>query len=385
MDDFTRGLKKSVQVTLGKDSDWGVNPLVVIGLTEAMLDLELTEEQMFKAVRGYVRQLAGQIHPDQANSRISVERQRQIFQAFEVLDDRTRFSRALEEFRLLKSEDRKEIRILSQSLARAQQELASAQRRESAVSREQRKLERDKQIFYREERKRKSVIAELRLEANRSETDYRRARKQAGIWKDRFDRISFYTYLLMDDIGLEEVPGVHTFDAKWLCVVSLVNPDTKPNDSQRILDDKGVVVQSFVDAMCSLEIQEESQKAIVENWKSVLEKFSPREDEDFQRSYVPRLTLVTLSSGKPSIVYGSGSALFGGRVVGSIPPDRMEIGRRQLTHLIDRDSLFESISPTLVVGGLAIHGKLLKLERGLSTQKKTVQRFNTKFVILGVG
>ncbi len=385
MDDFTRGLKKSVQVTLGKDSDWGVNPLVVIGLTEAMLDLELTEEQMFKAVRGYVRQLAGQIHPDQANSRISVERQRQIFEAFEVLDDRRRFSKALEEFRLLKSEDRKEIRILSQSLARAQQELASAQSRESTVSREQRKLERDKQIFYREERKRKSAITELRLEANRSATDYRRARVQAGVWKGRFDRLSFYTYLLMDDIGLEEVPGVHAFDAKWLCVVSLVNPDTRPNDSQRILDDKGVVVQPFVDAMNSLEIQEESQRVIVKNWKSALKMLGSPEDQDFQGRYVPRLTLATLSSGKPSIVYGSTSTLFGGRVVGSIPPNRMEIGRRQLTHLVDRDSLFESISPTLVVGGLAIHGKLLKLERGLSTQKKAIQRFNTKFVILGVG
>lgn len=150
MSDFSRDLKKRVEQALGHGPAWGeVNPLVVIGLTEAMLDLGLTEDQMYKAVRSYVRQLASQVHPDRPTANVSENRRQQIFRAFEVLDDRNQFSKALAEFRSLKSEDRKELRLLHEALANVKDKLFKLQEREAEFTHGLAQLERDRLIFER--------------------------------------------------------------------------------------------------------------------------------------------------------------------------------------------------------------------------------------------
>lgn len=113
MDFFSQSLKAQLKETLGQSKPWGdVNPLVVIGLTEAILDLNLTEDQMYAAIRSYVRQLAAQIHPDRRPGNVSAERQEQILGAFNWLDDQENFSLALADFKTLKAEDRREIRVV---------------------------------------------------------------------------------------------------------------------------------------------------------------------------------------------------------------------------------------------------------------------------------
>ncbi len=116
MDDFTKGLRDQLEKTIGggvKTAPWGeVNPLITIGLTEAILDLGLTEDQIYAVIRSYGRQLAAQVHPDRNAFNISAERQRQIIGAFVFLDDRQKFSLALADFRTIKADDRRESKIL---------------------------------------------------------------------------------------------------------------------------------------------------------------------------------------------------------------------------------------------------------------------------------
>lgn len=386
MDDFTRGLKKDVQVALGKGSDWDVNPLVVIGLTEAMLDLELTEEQMFKAVRGYVRQLASQIHPDQNASKISDERRGQIFQAFEVLDDRERFSRALAEFRLLKSEDRKEIRLLRESLARAKAEVEVVKAKEDLLQKERRKLDRDKDQFDREDGNRKLVVAALREEANRSAHEVRRAKSQARGWKARYESLDLFTSLTLDDRGLEQVSGVSVFDARWLAIACLVaSTHINPKETYEVLGEGGVVASNLHEAMNTLEISADNQEAVIERWKAGFEIFSTPESTGYRGNFIPQLVLLKLSAGRPTCVYGQKSVVAGGRIIGSIPQSRQSVGRRQLTHLIEADSVFKNLSTVLSVGGLAVHGELLKLAVDAGGNRTATRKLNTKLVILGVG
>ena len=162
MDSFTRSLKRSVDAALGKTSPWGkINPLVVIGLTEALLDLHLSEDQMYAAVRSYVRQLAAQVHPDRSPTNVTATRQLEIIEALNILDDRAAFSYALKEFRELKGEDRKELAILRNALSNARTKLEGFDARELKLAQETREFEGHRRRFEVDEETRKNRVVYL--------------------------------------------------------------------------------------------------------------------------------------------------------------------------------------------------------------------------------
>ncbi len=162
--DFTQSLKAQVEKALGQKSVWGdVNPLVIIGLTEAILDLGLSEDQIYSVVHSYGRQLAAQVHPDRPQPNVSSERQGQILSAFDVLNDRDNFAKALAEFRTIKAEDRREVRLLVQTLAALRHQIAGYETQFERVEIGRKKLDHDYQFYLklkREEPARTPILEE---------------------------------------------------------------------------------------------------------------------------------------------------------------------------------------------------------------------------------
>jgi hypothetical protein len=120
-------MRKQLQKALGQQK-WEENPLVTIGLTHAILSLNLTDKHLFRVVHSYVRQLAAAVHPDNAgpSPTVQVHEHRKIMAAFEYLDNESNFLMALDEFRTLKAEDQHEIAILRAALRVAHEQLERA-------------------------------------------------------------------------------------------------------------------------------------------------------------------------------------------------------------------------------------------------------------------
>lgn len=99
------------------------NPLVVIGLSDAILALPLNDEQLHAAVRNYSRRMAGFQNEqlDQANPAFRLEtpeqkaRRLQVYEAHSRIDDFNDFQKALKEFKELYAEG-----VIEENLLRAQ-------------------------------------------------------------------------------------------------------------------------------------------------------------------------------------------------------------------------------------------------------------------------
>jgi chromosome segregation ATPase len=124
---------------------WEENPLVAIGLSHAILSLKVTDEQLFRIVRSYVRQLAAAVHPDSADPLRDTQppENRKIMVAFELLDNESNFQTALDEFRNLKAEDRHEITILRAALRAKEEQLDRANEDIRELGKARRQLKQD--------------------------------------------------------------------------------------------------------------------------------------------------------------------------------------------------------------------------------------------------
>lgn len=145
MDLFAQNLRSQMQKAFGQKLPWGdVNPLVVIGLTEAILDLELTEGQMYAIIRSYGRQLAAQIHPDRKPTNVSLERQGQILNAFNFLDNNENFVKALSDFRNFKADDRREVKILTKTVSALRRQIEGFESQIWQIREERENLEKER-------------------------------------------------------------------------------------------------------------------------------------------------------------------------------------------------------------------------------------------------
>jgi uncharacterized protein YoxC len=112
---FARSLERDILTPLGKAWGSGLNPLVLIGLTEAILDLGLSEQQLHAAVRSYSRQLSAQVHPDRAHG-FTKQRQQEIIGAFNAIDNFELFCICLIDFKNAQAEERHEIGVLREAV-----------------------------------------------------------------------------------------------------------------------------------------------------------------------------------------------------------------------------------------------------------------------------
>lgn len=157
---------RMIQALTGASSEQKANPLVEIGLSKAILNLPLTNEQLHAAVRNYSRRLAGvqneQLDQDNPSYRVeSAElkaRRFRIYEAHSRIDALSDFLDALREFTELHSEEKTQIAMLRakiNTLRDAEREMSRQQdeaglrelrlkRMEGEIKRERVQLEADK-------------------------------------------------------------------------------------------------------------------------------------------------------------------------------------------------------------------------------------------------
>jgi len=105
-------IKENIEIAQGKRQPKPpVNPLVTIGLSDAILNLPIPPESLYKIVMSYLRQLIGQIHPD-ANQTTESPEVVAIREAADQLKDVATFRIALTEFRTIRNEAKRERQVL---------------------------------------------------------------------------------------------------------------------------------------------------------------------------------------------------------------------------------------------------------------------------------
>lgn len=104
------------------------NPLVVIGLAPHVIDLGLSSEELFDYVtKDVARRLLMRFHPDRAAGAVEALQLRYA-EAYERLQDRDAFERALEDFRSSRTQRHKDQELAEERLSRANQATADTNR-----------------------------------------------------------------------------------------------------------------------------------------------------------------------------------------------------------------------------------------------------------------
>jgi hypothetical protein len=383
MSDFAQTIREKLEKATGKRLPWGdVNPLVVIGLTEAILDLGLNEEQMYPVVRSFLRQLAAQVHPDRNPKNVSVSRQQEILAALNYLDDRESFSRALDHFRTLKAEDRREIKLLSQTVNALRKQAAEVDKKEIAVRQEKevvasefasfRKLKQDEPLRV---PRLEADIQELTKGLERSHRFGQEEQRLHRKWLHLYERIQQYMLNLGSNSWAGPPFHPFAFDAKWVVIAFLsylkIKDEEKKDETEK---EKGVRLEKqrerrqfihswtpfiepgefreeFVGAAQAAGISMEAMSEIGSAWNRAAERL--QKDNEFSPN-VRALTIavIGLSAGYPTLHFGDRQAAIG-RVIGSLSPHEGELQRKDLRSQ-NRVEIFENAIPFLIPGRILI-------------------------------
>ena len=360
MDDFTSALRAQVQGATGKNNKWGdVNPLVVIGLTESILGLGLTEDQIHAVIRSYGRQLAAQIHPDRPDIQsksMSEDRQREILDAFNTLDDSAVFQRALAEFRNLRAADRRETHILSQALHSLRAQVASSEAQSRTLRESREAFEAEKREFEKQKKEEPLLIPTLQEEIaslyrkdKDREEDIKAAKQSTVNWTRRFDSLA--TYLSELGSSGHGRPGLMAAEANWVAVVSLFRP---PTVAPTPTADDGTVRPEFRTAALLAGMSTEAVEILLTKWRDASTQMGSPDWSESRRLPLC-LTILGLRAGKPTkLFFGDRTVALGGRIIGSTPPEKVSAGRRLLASAVAQDTILATLSPYLLPGGLLV-------------------------------
>jgi hypothetical protein len=363
------------------------NPLTILGISVQVLYLGLTEDELYDyIVKDVARRLVMRFHSDRVTETekpgLSLLHHR-YSEAYEQIKDRVLFDEALAEFRNLKAEERREITLMSKALAAARQEMYRVKEMEPKLNEGLAALERDRLRFEHEEKTRAAEIPKLNSDIERLHKQNGQLRTLAEHWGRRTRAMNAYMSLLMGTPSVLDL-GPHAFDAKWVAVMSLV-PNHDAKKVEIAFTPLGNLTREFRKACAALNISRKEMSDMRDRWLAHVEVIEKDDSNDYMATYVPRLTLVSLASAKPKLIFGYQRVLDGGRVIGSISPQKTSIGRRELTANAFRTTMFDWLAPNLTVGGLLVHGKLTKAIEYPSGLRTISDSLNTKLIILGAG
>jgi hypothetical protein len=325
----------------------------------------LSEGELYAAVRSYVRQLASQVHPDRNHTNITVERQKQIFEAFEELDGQERFSTALTEFRQLKSEERNEINLLNASLRATRADLDALRSSQASVTRTLNEIrERESALLVKERRvsEHELRLIQFEREAHRNsrmlevaERNLRTVEREREGYKRYVSEVG---YLSANPEG-----ATHVFDSRWVAVVQLARGT--------IVNEKGIV-----QAVTRIELKNFNAKSVLELYNLACLRHSAKNS----RTRLS-LSIYSLSTGRINALYGMKPKSRNYRVIGSVAPTETRSPYLRQS----REAVTYGLVPWLVPGNILVRS-LVRMVDSKSTGRKFLStRFDTGHVILAAG
>jgi len=373
---------------------------VVIGLTEAILDLGLTEEQLHASIKSYGRQLAAQVHPDRKPTNVSAERQEQIIKAFNYLDNFDNFRLALADFKILRAEDRRESRLLNQTVAVLRERLSEFEGQTVALKEARESLTQEQHQFELQKEQRASDVSSLENKIEILEKKFKtqkdelqRVLADSTPWKRRHEQ----SLAALVNLASQKNRGVFAFEARWVAVASAwanVDRGAPPVNSH------GEIHTDFANALQKLDIESRMQE-IIDEWKRISAIYGKRHYYGQTWSDVS-FSLIKLEAGRQELLFGNPLAASGTRVIGCIPSDmfwvdtskqkreeKLETEKAHLRkHLRSNDAyefVVATMSPYLTPGGLLVSLWTDSHRKVLWSLTCPAFKFITRRIILAVG
>lgn len=356
MSRFSQSLKQ--QLTSGFPEG---NPLVAIGVSAQVLDLGLNEDDLYDYItKDVARRLVMRFHPDRVDPSKQAEvktLQERHAEAYEKLQDRATFTRALSEFRNLKAEERTETRQLRQSLRSLREMLDSYRDKELSQVQASREIERERFTLQRTIAEQDRVVPELEGKVESLEEKLDNLRSTSIIRRKRFMDVFRYLSRLCEDS-----PNVrtHAFEAKWVVIAAPVFGHAKevplPTTST------GKWKRDFLRSVKHLQIPVRTMREIKDGWTEAMAIFNSSRQTRSEKILSLRLHVLELQSGKPKVIYGWKNVIRGGRVIGSIPCSSTKVDREELVRLVNRDRMLEHLVPFLSVGKLLVSQRIKKFD-----------------------
>ncbi len=384
-------IEQQLRMQLSKafgSTPWDENPLVTIGLSHAILGLKVTDQQLYRIVRSYIRQLVAAVHPDVnvVRTEVQTDDAKKILVAFDLLDREETFLKALEEFRILKSDERSEIGVLRAGARSLKSRLAGIENQIDAVVRGQKALVIEKGIFAREKREHAVIAQERERErevllrrVSHLKTQIENKLNESRPWKLKFEQLATYTA----NLGKEKGDGIFAFEARWIVVAYLRRGVI--SRSLTAVDRFGTARREFSQAARDFPLE---LPKLLNLWQKVEKRFGRPDAGEItkgSRHWSLGISLIHLRAGEQEVVYGdrTGSS---GRVIGSIPPAVLGcVKRSHLKSILDQDHAWGVMSPFLVRGGLLLSISVDPTKRYVWSRTCPEFRINTKRFILALG
>ncbi len=381
-DDFVNAMRQEVLEKVSPGSIKRENPLRTIGLSEQILEIGLTDDQLYDYCRYQARYLTAQFHRDRPEMRNdeTAKKQHRFEEAFNLIkSDRSAFDLALGEFRTLRSSERSSVNFLKRTFESTRLQLRGYQDRELDIGRAESDAEAKLQAA-REALSAAEVIKELEqgrvsdLEKDISRlTGMLTRNENAAIkYRKRYDNC----YDLLTSLSQQESEGVHIFDVKWVLVATPVwNSWFNTSKKDRIA--------KHWEKPHGLDLADEEVERVKAQWKH-LKSIRPHEKSSGMRLHNG---IIRISSCRVSDVVGLPVLPDNSCILGSISRTPDEV--RRLARPIERDEILERIHPWVVPGHTLVLQKFWRMSENsrIENQKdpKPLYLWDTNHIVLAVG
>ena len=381
MSEFSRMLRQDI---VDSSPPWGeVNPLVVIGLSEAILELGLNESQFYSIIRSFGKKLVSQVHPDSNSGNFSPERQRQIIEAYAFLvESPENFSKALADFKNLRADDRRETRALSIANATLRERLSHYEGRVNLVTQEREKLVQEEEDYKKLKMKEPLRVPILESELSYQEKENTRlvntlrgCQRSLTNWKSKYNGVLSG----IATMGRESISSnVVAFDARWVAFASLwFTLDSSLGDPSP-LDEDGIVKYELRKASRLVGVQQDKMSEILQSWRIAQGRFP--DPNGIKSTYRLGLTLVSLRAGRPTLFFGNNKDVGRGRIIGSIS-SKFVTQRSHIKTSFSQEKITEHFDSTITPGGLLVSVEFQKETHDIVSKF----RFRAGRLVLAVG
>lgn len=350
-------ISRAIRADLTKGFPNG-NPLENIGLSPSILDLGLTNDELYIYCRTMARHLTAHFHSDRPEMRTAEAQatQRVFEDAFNsIKKDRALFERALDEFRKVKSEERANVRVLRTSLEGARSLLEGYRSRETQMTELERRLAGEKETVEREallNRSRALVLEEAGQRIEQIHTT-NRALKIENVGLKSVNR-GLFRYVSFQGV-VDGKPHVHVYDARIVVAASLsqgITPSFRKRDT--FIEDERWEREFY--RMLLLYMPRAMTRRVLERWKVFLAK----QKKDGFAMFAPHLQVFELKAGRPRLVLGRADKFASKewRFLGSTHQGE-KFTFKHLRSQPERPDIQENLVPFLVPGGLLVAGKVV--------------------------